>query len=57
MFGIFYDYYELKFGGEKWLYSCLLVVGLFYDILMILILKNLNWWWIWGIVLVFCLVL
>lgn len=57
MVGIFYDFYELKFGFQIWLYCCLLVVGLFYDMLFIFMLKNLNWWWIWGIVLVFCFVL
>jgi ubiquinol-cytochrome c reductase cytochrome b subunit len=33
------------------------VVSLAYDTLMIPTPKNLNWWWIWGIVLTFCLAL
>ena len=33
------------------------IVGLAYDTLMIPTPKNLNWWWIWGIVLAFCLAL
>ncbi|MEP3034930.1 MAG: cytochrome b N-terminal domain-containing protein, partial [Pseudoruegeria sp.] len=44
-------------GIEKWLHSRLNVVGLVYDTLMIPTPKNLNWMWIWGIVLAFCLVL
>jgi nitrite reductase/ring-hydroxylating ferredoxin subunit len=33
------------------------IVGLIYDTMMIPTPKNLNWMWIWGIVLTFCLVL
>ncbi|MCH2251323.1 MAG: cytochrome b, partial [Cognatishimia sp.] len=57
MSGIPHDHYEPKSGGEKWLHSRLPVVGLLYDTLMIPTPKNLNWWWIWGIVLAFCLAL
>ncbi|MEZ5715846.1 MAG: cytochrome b N-terminal domain-containing protein, partial [Paracoccaceae bacterium] len=32
------------------------IVGLIYDTIMIPTPKNLNWWWIWGIVLAYCLV-
>ncbi|SMY09385.1 cytochrome b [Flavimaricola marinus] len=57
MGGIPHDHYEPKSGGEKWLYSRLPVVGLIYDTLMIPTPKNLNWMWIWGIVLTFALVM
>ncbi|MEP2782266.1 MAG: cytochrome b [Pseudoruegeria sp.] len=57
MAGIPHDHYEPKTGIEKWLHSRLNVVGLVYDTLMIPTPKNLNWMWIWGIVLAFCLVL
>jgi len=57
MSGIPHDHYEPKTGGEKWLHKRLPVVSLVYDTLMIPTPKNLNWMWIWGIVLVFCLVM
>ena len=57
MAGIPHDHYEPTSGGAKWLHRRLPVVSLIYDTLMIPTPKNLNWWWIWGIVLVFCLVL
>jgi len=57
MSGIPHDHYEPKTGAEKWLHRRLPIVGLIYDTLMIPTPKNLNWWWIWGIVLAFCLVL
>lgn len=57
MSGIPHDQYEPKTGIEKWLHRRLPIVGLIYDTLMIPTPKNLNWWWIWGIVLAFCLVL
>ena len=57
MSGIPHDHYEPKTAPEKWLNDRLPVVGLLYDTLMIPTPKNLNWMWIWGIVLVFCLVL
>ena len=57
MAGIPHDHYEPKTGIEKWLHKRLPVVGLMYDTLMIPTPKNLNWMWIWGIVLTFCLVL
>jgi ubiquinol-cytochrome c reductase cytochrome b subunit len=57
MSGIPHDHYEPKSGFEKWLHSRLKVVALVYDTLMIPTPKNLNWMWIWGIVLAFCLVL
>ncbi|MCA8868649.1 MAG: cytochrome b N-terminal domain-containing protein [Rhodobacteraceae bacterium] len=57
MAGIPHDHYEPKTGFEKWLHERLPVVSLLYDTLMIPTPKNLNWMWIWGIVLAFCLVL
>jgi len=57
MAGIPHDHYEPKSGFEKWMHSRLPVIGLLYDTLMIPTPKNLNWMWIWGIVLTFCLVL
>ncbi|WP_071674325.1 cytochrome b [Nioella nitratireducens] len=57
MSGIPHDHYEPKSNAEKWLHSRLPVVGLLYDTLMIPTPKNLNWMWIWGIVLAFCLAL
>jgi ubiquinol-cytochrome c reductase cytochrome b subunit len=57
MAGIPHDHYEPKTGFELWLHRRLPVVSLLYDTLMIPTPKNLNWWWIWGIVLAFCLAL
>jgi ubiquinol-cytochrome c reductase cytochrome b subunit len=57
MSGIPHDHYEPTTSGEKWLHSRLPIVGLLYDTLMLPTPKNLNWMWIWGIVLTFCLVL
>jgi ubiquinol-cytochrome c reductase cytochrome b subunit len=57
MAGIPHDHYEPKTGGERWLHKRLPIVGLLSDTLMIPTPKNLNWMWIWGIVLFFCLVL
>ena len=57
MSGIPHEHYSPKTGIERWLHSRLPVVSLVYDTLMIPTPKNLNWMWIWGIVLAFCLVL
>ena len=57
MAGIPHDHYEPKTGAEQWLHKRLPIVGLLYDTLMIPTPKNLNWMWIWGIVLTFCLAL
>jgi len=57
MAGIPHDHYEPKSGFEKWMHTRLPVIGLLYDTLMIPTPKNLNWMWIWGIVLTFCLAL
>jgi len=57
MSGIPHDHYEPTSGSEKWLHRRLPIVGLIYDTIMIPTPKNLNWMWIWGIVLFFALVL
>ena len=57
MSGIPHERYEPKSGFEKWLHVRLPIVALVYDTLMIPTPKNLNWMWIWGIVLTFVLVL
>jgi len=57
MAGIPHDHYEPKSGAEKWLHRRLPIVGLIYDTIMIPTPKNLNWMWIWGVVLMFFLVL
>ena len=57
MGGIPHDHYEPKTKAEGWLHKRLPIVGLAYDTLMIPTPKNLNWMWIWGIVLTFTLVL
>ena len=57
MSGIPHDHYEPKSNAEKWLHRCLPIVSLMYDTLMIPTPKNLNWMWILGIVLTFCLVM
>ena len=55
MGGIPHDHYVPKSRAEKWLDSRLPIVGLLYGTLMIPTPKNLNWMWIWGIVLTFTL--
>ncbi len=57
MSGIPHDHYEPKTGFEKWLHVRLPIVGLVYNTIMIPTPKNLNWWWIWGIVLAFTLMM
>ncbi|PIB23170.1 cytochrome b [Amylibacter kogurei] len=57
MAGIPHDHYEPKSGFEKWLDARLPIAGVLYSTLMIPTPKNLNWMWIWGIVLTFCLAL
>jgi ubiquinol-cytochrome c reductase cytochrome b subunit len=55
MAGIPHDHYEPKPGFQTWLHNRLPIVSLAYNTLMIPTPKNLNWMWIWGIVLAFCL--
>ncbi|NNU79298.1 cytochrome b [Halovulum dunhuangense] len=57
MSGIPHDHYEPKTNAEKWVETRLPILGLLHSTLTIPTPKNLNWMWIWGIVLVFCLVL
>jgi len=57
MSGIPHEHYTPKTGFERWLDSRLPIVGLIYATMTIPTPKNLNWWWIWGIVLAFCLAL
>ncbi|MEI6098612.1 MAG: cytochrome b N-terminal domain-containing protein [Alphaproteobacteria bacterium] len=57
MSGIPHDHYEPKPGFQSWLHRRLPIVGLMSDTLLIPTPKNLNWMWIWGIVLTFCLVM
>ena len=55
--GIPHDAYEPKSKAEKWLESRLPILGLLHSTLTIPTPKNLNWMWIWGIVLFFSLIL
>ena len=55
MSGIPHEHYEPKSGFEKWLDSRLPILGLLHSTLTIPTPKNLNWMWIWGIVLTFFL--
>jgi ubiquinol-cytochrome c reductase cytochrome b subunit len=55
MSGIPHDQYEPGSRGAKWLESRLPVLGLLHSTLTIPTPKNLNWMWIWGIVLTFTL--
>ncbi len=57
MSGLPHDAYEPKTGIEKWVESRLPILGLLYTTITAPTPKNLNWMWIWGIVLTFCLVL
>ncbi|MGY6549466.1 MAG: cytochrome b [Roseinatronobacter sp.] len=57
MSGIPHDHYEPKSNAEKYIHSRLPIVGLIYDTVTIPTPKNLNWMWIWGIVLMTCLIL
>ncbi|SEW43976.1 ubiquinol-cytochrome c reductase cytochrome b subunit [Cognatiyoonia koreensis] len=57
MGGIPHDHYEPQSSFEKGMQKRLPVIGLLYDTIMIPTPKNLNWMWIWGIVLTFTLAL
>ena len=56
MSGIPHDSYTPKTGLEKWLHRRLPIVSLLYDTLMIPTPRNLNWMWVWGVVLTYCLI-
>ncbi len=55
MSGIPHEPYEPKTGIEKWIDSRLPIMGLLHSTLTIPTPKNLNWMWIWGIILTVCL--
>ena len=55
--GIPHDNYKPKTSRAKWLHQRLPVASLLHDTMMIPTPRNLNWMWIWGIVLTFCLAL
>ena len=57
MAGIPHDHYKPKTGMQKWFHERLPIASLVYDTLTFPTPKNLNWMWIWGIVLTFCLAL
>ena len=57
MAGIPHDHYEPHSGAERWVHRRIPILSLIYDTLFIPTPKNLNWMWIWGIVLTFTLVL
>jgi len=57
MSGIPHDRYEPKTRIEKWIDRRLPVGGIIHATLTIPTPKNLNWMWIWGIVLTVCLVI
>ena len=52
-----HDHYVPESALAKWLHSRLPVMSIVYDTLMIPTPKNLNWMWIWGVVVTFCLAL
>ncbi|MDT8343243.1 MAG: cytochrome b N-terminal domain-containing protein [Thermohalobaculum sp.] len=51
------EHYEPKTGIEKWLHTRLPAVAMAIDFLNFPTPKNLNWMWIWGVVLTVCLVI
>ncbi len=55
MSGIPHSSYIPESRSARWLHRRLPVMSLLYNALFIPTPKNLNWWWIWGIVLMFCL--
>ena len=55
MSGVLHDDYVPTTRAEKWLERRLPAISLLYGTLMIRTPRNLNWMWIWGIVLVFAL--
>ncbi len=57
MAGIPHDHYEPTSAAEKWVERRIPIIGLIYNTMMIPTPRNLNWMWIWGIVLTFTLIL
>ncbi len=57
MAGIPHEPYEPGSGFGRWLHARMPIGGMIYSTLMIPTPKNLNWMWIWGIILTFCLAL
>ena len=55
MAGIPHDHYKPKTGMQKWFHERLPIASLIYDTMTFPTPKNLNWMWIWGIILTFCL--
>ena len=56
MSGVLHDDYVPKTRGEKWVERRLPILSLLHNFVTIRTPKNLNWMWIWGVVLVFALV-
>jgi ubiquinol-cytochrome c reductase cytochrome b subunit len=56
MSGVLHDDYVPKTRAEKWVERRLPIISLLYGTLMIRTPRNLNWMWIWGIVLMFALI-
>ncbi len=56
MSGIPHDSYQPRTGPEKWLHRRLPIVSIMWATMTIPTPRNLNWMWIWGSVLTYCLV-
>ncbi len=56
MSGVLHDDYAPSTRGAKWLERRLPVISLIHGFITIRTPKNLNWMWIWGIVLTFALI-
>jgi ubiquinol-cytochrome c reductase cytochrome b subunit len=56
MSGVLHDDYVPQTRGEKWLERRLPLISLIHNFVTIRTPKNLNWMWIWGVVLTFALV-
>ena len=56
MSGVLHDDYVPATRAEKWVERRLPLISLLYGTLMIRTPRNLNWMWIWGIVLMFALI-
>ncbi|NAZ35637.1 cytochrome b N-terminal domain-containing protein [Rubellimicrobium sp. CFH 75288] len=56
MSGVLHDDYVPKTRGEKWLERRLPLISLIHAFVTIRTPRNLNWMWIWGVVLTFALI-